>query len=61
MTHVKFYFPDELERRSVRRVMLSVDGTITKITNEQGEVIYENGSYESKKSQLYPKKYPNNT
>jgi hypothetical protein len=54
-------FPDPEERRSVRRIMLSVGGTITRITNEQGEVIYENGSYESKKSQLYQTKYPDNT
>ena len=39
-------FPDTEERRSVRRIMLSVDGTITRITEPDGTVIYENNSYE---------------
>lgn len=42
-------FPDLEERRSVRRVMLSVDGTITRITELDGTVIYENNSYEQRK------------
>jgi hypothetical protein len=53
-------FPDLEERRSVRRIMLSVGGTITRITNEQGEVIYENNSFEAQKSQLYKKEYSDN-
>jgi len=42
-------FPDEPERRAVRRIMLSVSGTITKITEPDGTVIYENNSYEQRK------------
>jgi hypothetical protein len=52
-------FPDHEERRSVRRIMLSVGGTITRITNEQGEVIYENGSYEERKRNAGSSKYHN--
>jgi hypothetical protein len=59
MTHAKSIFPDPEERRSVRRIMLSVDGTITRITNEQGEVIYENGSYEERERNAGSSKYHN--
>jgi hypothetical protein len=52
-------FPDQEERRTARRVMLSVEGTITKITNEQGEVIYENGSYKERERNARSSKYHN--
>jgi hypothetical protein len=43
-------FPDTEERRSVRRIMLSVEGMITKIHEPDGAVIYENNSYEQRKN-----------
>jgi hypothetical protein len=49
MTHAKSIFPDQEERRSVRRIMLSVSGTITRITESDGTVIYENNSFEQRK------------
>jgi len=42
-------FPDEIERRSVRRTLLEVDGVITRVTEPDGTIIYENNSYEQRR------------